>query len=238
MRSGTYGGINGGYGLQKNGSPTAWITIYAYDGDLTATITNAFLQPCSYISFQGISFANNDYQCVNVCGLETSWRVYTKSHHIKFQRCKFHTTDTNGTREVGSEVFKSSQSEYLLVEDCEMSAATTQSPTDASVAMDFVWVSYSTVPPHVYARLLPRGRLLEGRESVRRAGRQRRLELPAHQLLHRDQRGRRRDRHRVRQPGHFLRYRIHRLPQQHFEHHHEWRRHALFQQLGVAATTT
>ena len=144
LRAGTYGTINGGYGLGKNGTPSAWITVRSYDGDLTAQIGNAFLQPCSYISFEGINFYNNDMQCVNVCGLETSYRVYTKSHHINFKRCKFINSDTNGTREAGSEIFKSSQSEYLLVEDCELGTTTTQNPTDASVGMDFVWVSYST----------------------------------------------------------------------------------------------
>ena len=71
-------------------------------------------------------------------------RVYTKTHHINFLNCKFVNSDTNGTREAGSEIFKSSQSEYLLVQDCELSTTTTQSPTDSSVGMDWVWVSYST----------------------------------------------------------------------------------------------
>ena len=144
IRAGTYsGGITVWGGGYKSGAPGAPITVRAYDGYLTAHIGRLALQPVSYLNFEGLDVAMDDVQPINLCGIETSWRVYNRCHHLQFRHCKFTLTDTDGTQGA-DELFKCAQTDYLLVEDCELTVAS-GAHDKASVGQDFVSVNYATM---------------------------------------------------------------------------------------------
>ncbi len=106
IRSGTYtGGITVWGGGYKSGAPGSPITVRAYDGYLTAHIGRLALQPVSYLNFEGLDVAMSDVQPINLCGIETSWRVYNRCHHMQFRHCKFTLTDTDGVQGA-DELFK------------------------------------------------------------------------------------------------------------------------------------
>ncbi len=121
IRAGTYtGGITVWGGAYKSGAPGAYITVRAYDGDLTAHIGRLALQPVSYLIFQGLDVSTNDVQSVNISGLEIAAPLYNRCHHGQFLNCRFNMTDTDGTAGGGDEIFKSAQADYILVQDCEL----------------------------------------------------------------------------------------------------------------------
>ncbi len=117
----------------------------AYDGDLTAHIGRLALQPVSYLNFEGLDIATTDVQSINLCGIETSYRVYNKSHHVQIRRCRFSMKDGDGVDGAGCEIFKGAQGEYWLIEDTELRVPDNGGFNKSGVAMDFVSVCYSTV---------------------------------------------------------------------------------------------
>ena len=91
-----------------NGASGAYITIQAYDGDLTATLTN---------TEETLSLSARTY--IKVIGLEVKTgsnvvHVHNGSHHICIQRCKIH----DGGNE--ADCVKANQADYVFVEDCEI----------------------------------------------------------------------------------------------------------------------
>ena len=146
IRAGTYsGGVTVWGGAYKSGAPGAYITVRAYDGALTAHVGRLALQPVSYLIFDGLDVSTSDVQCVNVCGLEIAAPNYNRSHHVQFLNCRFNMTDTDGVAGGGDEIFKSSQADYILVQDCELQVlAGGNFVPKTSLAMDWLWLTYST----------------------------------------------------------------------------------------------
>ena len=141
MRAGVYPDYV--YLERKAGTPAAYITVRSYDGDLTANEDAVVMLPAgSYISFQGIDFSLANGHSINISGIETSYDVYDKAHHLEFKRCRFHERDTDGAAG-GDEIIKCAQAEYLTFEDCEV-YVDNGTYTQTSMAWDWVWVSYST----------------------------------------------------------------------------------------------
>ena len=121
VRAGTYaGGVTVWGGGYKSGAPGTPITVRAYDGDLTAHIGRLALQPVSYLNFEGLDIGTTDVQSINLCGIETSYRVYNKPHHVQIKRCRFSMKDGDGVDGGGCEIFKGAQGEYWLIEDTEL----------------------------------------------------------------------------------------------------------------------
>ncbi len=148
VRAGTYAGgvtIWGDAYSFKCGAPGAPITVRAYDGDLTAHIGRLALQPGQYLNFEGLDVGTSDVQSINLCGIETSYRVYVKSHHVQIKRCRFSMTDSDGVDGGGNEIFKGAQGDYWTIEDCELRVPDNNGFDKSGVAMDFVGVNYTTV---------------------------------------------------------------------------------------------
>ncbi len=130
----------------KAGTPQAYITVRSYDGDSRGEDSwrVAACRLALICASRGWTVAVNDGQCFNICGSRKADGTMDKSHHVELKRCRLRTVDTNGVREVGTETLKSSQTEYLLVEDCDIAVA--EGPhSETSCLVDWVWVSHSTM---------------------------------------------------------------------------------------------
>jgi len=138
VRAGSYGGgVAANCISAKHGSPGAYITVNAYDGDLTAEFINGLglRGGCSYIRLTGLSMTNNAQNAnhpIHICSNPDICR----SDHIEVLRCRFHDW-------VGPSQIKSQDTDYLLYEDCE--TYNTVSTDPQSFTFDLFWCSYSTV---------------------------------------------------------------------------------------------
>jgi len=116
-----------------NGSAGNYITIQAYDGDLTATMYNTeetlSLYGRNYIKVIGMEFRTGS----NIV------HVHGNASHIDIQRCYIH----DGGNE--ADCVKANQATYVNVEDCEIKAPGIRYQGGWQECIDFLDVDYGTM---------------------------------------------------------------------------------------------
>ena len=136
VRSGTYTNLE--YLSNIHGTPGAYITINAYDGNLTAEFTaGVYFNYFTYFTVNGLSFTNSGNTSahpIKIC--EGNDIVTQRSSYIQMLNCRFH--DWTGGLQI-----KNQHSDYLLYQGCE--AYNTVSTSTSDFCWDFFWITYSTV---------------------------------------------------------------------------------------------
>jgi PKD repeat protein len=114
-----------------NGSAGNYITIQAYDGDLTATMYNTeellSLFGRTYVKVIGMEFRTGS----NVV------HIHGGAHHVYVQRCYIH----DGGAE--ADLMKGNQSDYVYVEDCELKTPGIRYQGGYQECIDYVDVDYA-----------------------------------------------------------------------------------------------
>ena len=114
-----------------NGSAGNYITLQAYDGDLTATLYN---------TEELLSLAGRTY--IKVIGLELRTgsnvlHIHAGAHHVYVQRCYIH----DGGNE--ADCIKGNQADYVYIEDCEVADPGIRYQGGYQECIDYVDVDYA-----------------------------------------------------------------------------------------------
>ena len=123
VRAGTYTNLE--YLSDIHGTPGAYITINAYDGNLTAEFTaGVYFNYFTYVAVNGLSFANSNGHAFKVCAIDVQTQ---RSAYIQASGCRFHDASMQ---------VKCQQSDYITIQDSELYHVGT-----GGGAFDCVWVT-------------------------------------------------------------------------------------------------